>query len=189
MKLASLVFVTSNLGKLREAQDVLGVTLEHQALDLVEIQSLELKEIVRDKARRAYERVRRPVLVEDTSLELAGMRGFPGPLIRWMLVSVGPAGIARLAHAFADPRAIVRCMACAFDGHDEVFGSGVIRGMIAETPRGRRGFGWDSVFIPDGGGGRTYGEMTPAEKNAISHRRRALEALKEALAESPFSSR
>ncbi|NOZ78809.1 MAG: non-canonical purine NTP pyrophosphatase [Acidobacteria bacterium] len=184
MRIASLVFVTSNLGKLREAEEVLGVTLEHQALDLVEIQSLELREIVRDKARRAYERVRRPVLVEDTSLEVVGMGGFPGPLVRWLLVSVGPAGIARIAHAFADPRAIVRCMACAFDGQEEVYGLGVVRGMIAGAPRGRRGFGWDSIFIPEGGGGKTYGEMTPAEKNAISHRHRALEALKQALATS-----
>ena len=88
-----------------------------------------------------------------------------------------------MAHAFTDPRAVVRCMACAFDGQKEIFGLGVIRGMIAEAPRGHGGFGWDSVFIPEGSGGRSYGEMPPAEKNAISHRRRALEALKQALSE------
>jgi XTP/dITP diphosphohydrolase len=57
----------------------------------------------------------------------------------------------------------------------------VVEGAIASCPRGRRGFGWDSVFVPDDGGGRTYGEMSDGEKNTISHRRRAFEALREAL--------
>ena len=181
MKLADLVFVTSNLGKLREAEKVLGTTLDHQALDLVEIQSLDLEEIVRSKARTAYERIHRPVLVEDTSLEFAGLGGFPGPLVRWLLVSVGPAGISRLAHAFVDPRAVARCMACAFDGGDEVVGTGVVHGAIAEAPRGRKGFGWDSIFAPDDGAGLTYGEMTAARKNATSHRKMALESLRKQL--------
>jgi len=181
MKVSDLVFVTSNLGKLREAQEVLGEKVEHQALDLLEIQSLELEEVVRHKARSAYQRIGRPVLVEDTSLELAGLGGFPGPLVRWLLVSIGPAGISRMAHAFPDPRAVVRCMACAADGDEEICGLGVVRGLIAEAPRGRKGFGWDSIFIPDGGDGKTYGQMSAARKNAVSHRRKALEALKRAL--------
>jgi non-canonical purine NTP pyrophosphatase (RdgB/HAM1 family) len=181
MKLSDLVFVTSNLGKLREAESVLGVKLDHQALDLVEVQSLDLAEVVRDKARTAFSRILRPVLVEDTALELAGLGGFPGPLVRWLLVTVGPAGISRIAHAFGDPRAVARCMAWASDGAEEVVGTGVVRGMIAERPRGRKGFGWDSVFIPEDGGDRTYGEMALAEKNLISHRRKALESLKKAL--------
>jgi non-canonical purine NTP pyrophosphatase (RdgB/HAM1 family) len=181
MKLTNLVFVTSNLGKLREAEEVLGVKLDHRALDLVEVQSLNLEEVVRSKAASAYERLGVPVLVEDTSLELAGLGGFPGPLVRWLLASVGPAGICRLAHAFADPRATVRCMACASDGAGEVVGLGVVRGIIGEKPRGRTGFGWDSAFVPDGHDGRTYAEMDEAEKNAISHRHKAMVALREAL--------
>ena len=181
MRLERLVFVTSNLGKLREAEAVLGARLEHRALDIPEIQSLDLGEVVRAKARAAYRRLGVPVLVEDTSLELAGLGGFPGPLVRWLLASVGPEGIARLVHAFGDPRAVARCLACALDGSDEVVGLGEVRGVIAERPRGRRGFGWDSVFVPDGGGGLTYAEMAPEAKNAISHRRRALEALAAAL--------
>lgn len=181
MRLDDLVFVTSNLGKLREAEEVLGVKLLHRALDISEVQSLDLGEVVRDKARSAFARLGRPVLVEDTSLELAGLGGFPGPLVRWLLTAVGPAGIARLAHAFADPRAVVRCMTCACDGVEEAVGLGVVSGVIAEGPRGRQGFGWDSVFIPADGGGRTYAEMTQEAKNAISHRRRALEALRDTL--------
>jgi len=181
MRLEDLIFVTSNLGKLREAEEVLGHKLEHRALDLVEVQSLSLEEVVRHKARSAFERLQAPVLVEDTSLELAGLGGFPGPLVRWLLGSVGAAGIARVAHAFSDPRATARCMACATDGSREVLGVGVVRGVIREIPAGHRGFGWDCVFVPEGST-RSFGEMEGPEKNAVSHRRKAFEALRDALA-------
>jgi non-canonical purine NTP pyrophosphatase (RdgB/HAM1 family) len=181
MRLDELVFVTSNLGKLREAESVLGCKLNHRALEIEEMQSLDLEEVVRRKAATAHRRLGVPVLVEDTSLELAGLEGFPGPLVRWMLASVGPAGICRIAHSFDDPRATVRCVACASDGNEEVIGHGLVHGSIAPRVRGRRGFGWDSTFIPDDGDGRTYAEMEEAEKNTISHRRRAFEALREAL--------
>ncbi len=181
MRLDELIFVTSNLGKLREAEEVLGVKLEHSALDLPEVQSLDLEEVVRAKASAAFDRLGMPVLVEDTSLELVGMGGFPGPLVRWLLASVGPAGICRVAQTFGDPRAVVRCLACATDGSTERVGLGVVRGVIAEAPRGASGFGWDPVFIPDDGDGRSYAEMDEGEKNAISHRRRALLALRDVL--------
>jgi non-canonical purine NTP pyrophosphatase (RdgB/HAM1 family) len=181
MRLDDLVFVTSNPGKVREARAVLGRALDHRGLDLPEVQSLDLVEVVRNKAAEAARRFGRPVLVEDTGLELAGLGGFPGPLVRWLLTSVGAEGIARIAHAFGDPRATARCLLCATDGEVEIFGEGVVGGSIAVAPRGRGGFGWDSVFIPEPPGGRTYGEMAEDEKNAISHRRKAFEALRAAL--------
>jgi non-canonical purine NTP pyrophosphatase (RdgB/HAM1 family) len=181
MRLRDLVFVTSNVGKLREAEAVLGIHLEHRALDLPEIQSLDLEEVVRHKAAAALRRLQQPVLVEDTSLELVGLGGFPGPLVRWLLASVGPPGICRIAHCFGDPRAAVRCIACAANGSEEVLGVGEVTGAIATTPRGRGGFGWDSTFVPDGHGERTYGEMDEALKNTISHRRLALSDLHKAM--------
>lgn len=181
MKLEELIFVTSNLGKLREANAVLGVSLEHRALDLPEIQSLDLEEVIHFKVRMAQERVSRPILVEDTSLELTGMGGFPGPLVRWLLASAGAEGICRLASAFDDRRARVRCIACAASGSEEILGMGIVEGEISSRPRGTRGFGWDSVFVPEGGGGKTYAELKIEAKNRISHRRKALEALKKSL--------
>ncbi len=174
------VFVTSNLGKLREAEAVLGTTLDHRALDLPEIQSLDLREVLRAKLRAGWQAIERPLMVEDTGLSLRALGGFPGPLIRWLLDSVGPEGLCRLADCFGDRRAKVQCLVGATDGVEEVFGEGVVEGSIADRPRGGGGFGWDGVFIPEGSG-RTYGEMTAADKNRISHRRLAFEALREAL--------
>ena len=184
MQLESMVFVTSNLGKLREAEAVLGVNLTHRALDIEEIQSLDLKAVVRHKAAAAHDRLNRSVLVDDTSLELAGMSGFPGPLVRWLLAAIGPEGICRLADTFGDRAATVRCLACATDGSHEAFGLGVVEGRIAARPKGQQGFGWDSVFLPADGSGRTFAEMDLTQKNTISHRRLALHDLKRCLAAS-----
>ena len=62
---------------------------------------------------------------------------------------------------------------------------GVCPGVISRTELGERGFGYDSVFIPDDGDGRSFAEMSDAEKNRISHRARALAALLEALQATP----
>jgi len=181
VNLDELVFVTTNEGKRREAEAVLGLALSHRGIDLVEPQSLDLHEVVRFKAAAAHEAMGVPVLVEDTGLELLGLDGFPGPLIKWLLASVGAQGIAIMAHAFGDTRAVARCLTCATDGAETVVGEGVVMGTIAGEPRGAGGFGWDSVFVPDDGDGRTYGEMTDDEKNAMSHRQKAFVALREAL--------
>ena len=182
MQLDDLVFATSNLGKLREAEAVLGRPLAHQGLDLPELQSLDLHEVLRAKLRAGWRALGRPVMVEDTGLELAALGGFPGPLIRWLLESAGPDGIARIAGCFDDQRVTARCLVGVTDGSVELFGEGVVEGTVASQPRGEGGFGWDSIFIPDGCD-RSYGEMTAEEKNRISHRRLAFESLRNALHE------
>ena len=182
MALAGLTFVTSSPHKHREAEAILGVPLERAVLDIVELQGLDVVAVARDKARTAYGLLARPVLVEDTSLELVALGGFPGPLVRWLLESAGPAAIPRLLDGFGDRSARARCAAVAWDGTREWFGVGEVAGAIAPEPRGRGGFGWDVVFAPDWAGGRTYAELPAEEKNARSHRRLALEALKRELA-------
>ena len=79
-------------------------------MELPEIQSLDMEAVLRAKARCAWESVRRPVIVEETGLELAAMNGFPGPLVKWMLEAVGAEGIARTALAAGEPRASSVCL-------------------------------------------------------------------------------
>ena len=73
----------------------------------------------------------------------------------------------------------------AFPDGTEVWAEGVLPGTIATTARGHNGFGYDPVFVPEGGDGRTFAEMQPAEKDAVSHRGRAFRALGAVLAEVP----
>jgi non-canonical purine NTP pyrophosphatase (RdgB/HAM1 family) len=181
--LTSLAFVTSSEHKHREAQAILGIALERVGLDLPEPQGLDVVAVARTKARLAFQALRRPVLVEDTSLELAALGGFPGPLIRWLLEAAGVAAIPRLLDGFPSRAARARCVALAYDGERELLGVGVVDGEIAAAPRGGSGFGWDVVFAPDWGGGRVYAEMTPEEKNSRSHRALAFRSLAEQLEE------
>lgn len=180
-----LLFVTSSAHKLREAEAILAVRLERLHLDLPELQGLDVLAIARAKAHAAYREVGAPVLVEDTSLELAALGGFPGPLIRWLMEAAGPAALAPLLDGFTDRGATARCVAVVVDGDREWVGEGVVPGRIADRPRGAAGFGWDVVFVPAWDGRRTYAEMPAAEKNERSHRAAAFRALRDELAVRP----
>jgi inosine triphosphate pyrophosphatase len=84
-----MTFITSNAGKAKYLTDYFHLSVYHLKLDLNEIQSLSLKEVVEDKARRAFEIVRSPVLVEDVSLTFTALKALPGPLIKWFLETLG----------------------------------------------------------------------------------------------------
>lgn len=177
----TLTFVTSSADKYREAQAILGVPLERVDLDLPEWQGLDVALLAQGKAKEAFSRLRRPVLVEDTSLELAALGGFPGPLVKWLLKASGPQALPRILEGFTDKTAFAKTAAVVFDGKNLVSAVGVVRGTIVSEPRGSHGFGWDVVFAPDGAGGKTYAELTFQEKNRLSHRTQALRALRKAL--------
>ena len=175
----AFVLVTGNRHKAEEARRIVGavppaadalITVED--VELPEIQSLDPRVVVRAKAEEAWRRVRRPLVVEETSLELEALGGFPGPLVKWMLLAVGPDGIARCAAGLGDARAVARCLVLYFDGEREVIGEGVDPGRLVLPPRGDGGFGWDVVFAPDGED-RTYAELGDREKDARGHRGRA----------------
>lgn len=168
----NLVFVTSSPHKHREAEAILGLSLERVSLDLPEWQGLDLVALAKSKAVEAFSRLRRPVLVEDTSLELVALGGFPGPLVRWLLQAAGPAAIPTMLAGFGDFRAIARTAAVVFDGQTTYLGHGQVAGRIVPEPRGQEGFGWDVVFAPEGGK-KTYAEMSSEEKNRSSHRAKA----------------
>jgi non-canonical purine NTP pyrophosphatase (RdgB/HAM1 family) len=168
--------VTGNPGKLAEARRIVGPDLDAVAVDLPEIQSLDINEVLRAKAKAAWEAVGAPVIVEETGLELAALAGFPGPLVKWMLDAVGAEGIARTALALGDRRTTARCVLAAFDGERSIEASGETLGSLVLPGRGSRGFGWDPVFQPDGES-RTYGELADAEKDRLGHRGKAWRAL------------
>ena len=173
------VLVTGNAGKLREARRLFPEIAAH-SVDLPEIQSLDLDEVLRHKGRAAHEVVGAPVIVEETGLELDALAGFPGPLVKWMLAAIGPEGIARIVSREPSQRATAVCGLLYTDGEREVTAHGATGGSLVLPPRGENGFGWDPIFRPDESD-RTYGEMSATEKDAISHRGRAWRAFAEAL--------
>jgi non-canonical purine NTP pyrophosphatase (RdgB/HAM1 family) len=166
----------------------MGFCLERRSLDLPEPQALDPSEVVEAKARAAYAWLKRPVVVEDSGLAVHAWGGFPGALVKWLEKSAGVAAIGRMINAFPDRSATATCAIAYFDGKRLIRARGESRGTVAAVPRGRGGFGWDCVFVPEGSR-RTFAEMRPEEKDRLSHRRRAWEALARRLARGPRSSR
>ncbi|MBV6507736.1 MAG: dITP/XTP pyrophosphatase [Acidimicrobiales bacterium] len=131
-----------------------------------------------------------PALADDTGLEVDALRGAPGVhSARWAAKSIRPgmpvdeANVAKLLAALSaapnrDRRARFRTVVVVvFPDGGSVTAEGTVRGHITDAPRGAGGFGYDPVFVPDEGDGRTFAEMSRAEKHAISHRGRALRAM------------
>lgn len=173
-----LVFVTSNPGKAREASRFLGRPVVARAIDLPELQSLDFEEVARAKARAAADALGTAVIVEDSGLSCAAWSGYPGPLTKWLTQAAGEAGLARMLDPFPDRSAeAVSVLAVARPGEREVLvAAGRVPGSIAPSPRGANGFGWDVIFVPEGES-RTFAEMSPEEKDAVSHRARAFAVL------------
>lgn len=181
--LGSIAFVTGNPAKLEEARRLWrGAPGRFEAveLDLPEIQSLDLLEVLRAKGAEAWRRLGRPLVVEETGFEIDAFGGFPGPLVKWMLAAMGPEGMARAALATGEREgtgagAVARCLVLYVDGDREVVGEGVARGTLVLPPRGEGGFGWDPVFLPEGlsGRARTFGELPGDEKDRLGHRGQA----------------
>jgi non-canonical purine NTP pyrophosphatase (RdgB/HAM1 family) len=177
----TLYFVTGNEHKFREVKEILP-NVEQLALDLHEVQHLDPREVARAKLEAAHAQHKGGSLfVEDVSLHLGCLGGFPGPLVKWLLKAMGDEGIAGLAKRLGDASAQARSTIGYMDPNGQVhFFEGTVDGTIVE-PRGKADFGWDPIFMP-AGRKKTFAQMGLAEKNKISHRAQALGKLKEHLA-------
>jgi XTP/dITP diphosphohydrolase len=199
---AVLSYVTTNPGKVREAESYLGDEIRRLEYDYVEIQADALGPVAAAGARAAYRHAGGPVLVDDAGLFVEGFDGFPGPYSAYVEETLGVETVGRLCERELDAprRAAFRCTLAYCDGEpfaaspdpidradrsaaaatDADAGDddalpvklfeGAVPGRIV-PPRGEGGFGYDPIFEHDGA---TFAERDPAEKNAVSHRGRAL---------------
>lgn len=137
------------------------------------------------KARYLYDRTGLDCFADDTGLEVAALGGAPGVRsARYATDGHDFAANNRLLLAnlegVADRRARFRTVISLILGGRERLFEGVVEGRIAERETGAEGFGYDPLFVPEGSE-RTFAEMTAAEKNAVSHRARAVRKLAEYL--------
>jgi inosine triphosphate pyrophosphatase len=184
----TVTFVTGNKNKLLEVQKIMGTDLPirivNQKVDLPELQGDPL-EIAKEKCRIAAKQVDGACFTEDTCLCFNAMHGMPGPYIKWFLESCGHDGLNKMLVGFGDFSAYAQTIVAYTMGPGEeiyVF-DGRTNGKIVPA-RGPLDFGWDPIFEPEEGKGKTYAEMTKEEKNAISHRGRSLEKFRLFLLES-----
>jgi len=205
-----VTFVTTNPGKVREAQEYLDAAVEQLDFDYLEPQADDLAAVAAHGARAAYRHAGEPVFVDDSGLTIDALGGFPGPYSSYVEDRVGIERVSRLARGEADRSAAFRCVVAYCDGEDfaatpepvdrerrgqdqaaekrasattddqvaegegevppvKLF-EGVVPGTVVE-PRGEGGFGYDPIFEH---ASTTFAEMDTEEKNAVSHRGRAL---------------
>lgn len=178
----TVTFITGNTSKAEQLGRHLEFPVEHKKLDLHEIQSLDLREIIEHKAKEAYMQIQAPVLVEDTSLIFHALGRLPGPLIKWFLTELDNGGLCKILDGYDDRSALAQVCFGFYDGEELKIFEGEMKGEIAKSPRGDRGFGWDPIFIPEGHT-KTWGEMDHEEQKETSMRRIALKKLERYLKE------
>jgi XTP/dITP diphosphohydrolase len=173
----SVYFTTGNESKYLEASRIaaaFGVVLKHLRLEKQEIQSQSLTEIASFAAKRAAESTRRNVVAEDAGFFVRGLAGFPGPYSSYVFDTLGVEGILRLMHNAKSREASFRAaVAYCAPSQQPICFTGVVAGTLALRPRGLHGFGFDPIFVPREGDGRTFAEMSTKEKNLHSHRAKA----------------
>ncbi len=173
--MTNVTFITGNQSKADYLSKYLGYPVDHVKLDLDEIQSTDLNEIVEHKVKQAYDLIQRPVIVEDVSLEFEALGGLPGPFIKFFVEKVPFETICSMIGGGLTRKATARCVFGYFDGEDLELFEGSLGGEIAEKPSGNNGYGWDKIFIPEGytitrasldeeGNQKTYLKVKPFSK-------------------------
>jgi len=174
-----LYFVTGNPGKLREARIILepaGFAVEQVNMPKLEVQSDSIEEVARRAAESLRGRAPQPFFVEDSGLFIDALGGFPGPFSSYVYRTIGLAGVLRLMEGEANRRARFLAAVALCVGEEVTVYTGEVRGVVADRPRGSRGFGFDPIFIPEGYA-ETFAELGEEEKSRVSHRGRALRAM------------
>jgi XTP/dITP diphosphohydrolase len=182
---------SANPHKVAEIEDLMRgvVDLQPRPHDLPDVDENAdtLIDNARLKARAVCDATGLPALADDTGLEVTALDGAPG--VRTARFAGEPpndannrAKLLRDLAGAADRSARFRTVAIlVFPDGRELVAEGVCDGVVANVERGDRGFGYDPVFVPREGDGRTFAEMTIADKHALSHRGRAFRALAESL--------
>ncbi|MGD0559672.1 MAG: RdgB/HAM1 family non-canonical purine NTP pyrophosphatase [Streptosporangiaceae bacterium] len=179
----SLVLATRNAHKVTEVSRILGVELAGSDEDVPET-GLTFADNALLKARAVAAATGLPAVADDSGLCVNALNGMPGILsARWAGQHGADAAnldlvLAQIADIPDDARGaqFVCVAALALPSGQAWTCTGVVHGALIRSPRGTGGFGYDPIFVPSGET-RTTAEMTPEEKDAISHRGRAFRAL------------
>lgn len=113
-----LTFITGNKAKAEQLGRHLQHPVEHLKLDLPEIQSLDLNEVVTEKVKSAYEQINSPVLVEDTALIFQALGKLPGTFIKFFLSELGNDGLTKILNGYSDRSATAKVCFGYYDGKE-----------------------------------------------------------------------
>ena len=171
-------FITKNRGKLTEAKFILGkygIEVIPLNIEKLEIQHEDI-EIIAMYSIKSIKGEKGPIFIEDDALYINALSGFPGPYASYVYKTLGLNGVLKLLEGVKDRSAHFKSVvALKKEDMIHVF-TGVVKGRISEDIRGKQGFGFDPIFIPEGYN-ITFAEMSLEEKCNISHRAKALKKL------------
>lgn len=178
----TLHLITGNKDKLREAERILGMQLVSTHVELVEIQDRDPMKIAEHKVREAWNIVKEPVFVWDQAVYIDCLNDFPGPFIKWFWEQVTLEKICQIANFYNNDKIATETALAYFDGNTVKIFTARTEGTMPQAPRGEKGWGWDPIFIPQGGT-KTYAEMDEEEVLQFRTHRVTLEKLKNYLNE------
>jgi XTP/dITP diphosphohydrolase len=171
-------FVTSNINKFQEARRVLSeykIATAKLKVKAVEIQDDSLENIAKASVQDAVKNCGLSVFVEDAGLFVEALHGFPGPYSKYVYKTVGIDGILKLMKNVTNRSAyFMSVIAFGSPNEQPVCFVGKVEGKLTLRKQGTSGFGYDPLFKPLRGDGRTFAEMTTTQKNECSHRAKAL---------------
>lgn len=177
MKEGKIFFVTSNKGKFSEAERILkakGINIAHHPERVEEVRAEDCATVAYEAAVCAYEKLKKPLFVEDSGLFIDALNGFPGVYSAFAFAKIGNEGLLKLMKGKEEKERsakFVSCAAFAEEGKVKVF-SGECKGCIAGEMKGKEGFGFDPLFAPEGEK-KTFAQDA-AMKERVSHRKMAL---------------
>ena len=173
-RLSELSFATSNENKFQEAERILsnlGVQINFFKTTLEEIQSDNLSDIAQQKAINAYDRIQKPVIIEDDGLFINSLDGFPGPYSSYAYDTIGNKGIMNLLgnSKVRDAKFVSIIAYCDESFNPKLFESSIPGKISSVIEEG--GWGYDPIFIP-AGESKTYANVS--DKDKFSHRAASL---------------
>ncbi|MDO8633667.1 MAG: non-canonical purine NTP pyrophosphatase [archaeon] len=175
-------FVSQNRHKFDEINRILsghGINLGWKKLALLEPDFLSIEEIAKYKAKQAFEKVKKPVAVEDTGVFFEAFNSFPGVMAKRVFNGIGFDGLATLIRSVKNKRAYFETVIC-YSGGTRSFKcfSGKLHGTLVDSPRAMEAdrLPYEKLFAPDRYS-KVLAELSIEEKNKISHRGKAAQKL------------
>lgn len=181
-----IFFATNNIHKFHEARKVLSeykIATGMLRVKSLEVQSDSLEEIAKASVIDAFRKCNLPIIVEDAGLFVEALNGFPGPYAAYVYKTIGNKGLLQVMKNVENRKAKFESAVtyCSVQLDLPMCFKGEAHGEITKEERnggGESGFGFDPVFQPENSG-KTFAEMTVAEKNGYSHRANALRKFSE----------
>lgn len=176
-KKREIVVVTSNSGKFLEISkelEKINIKAVQEEISYPEIQADDLKEVVNFGLDYLMDKIDKPFIIDDSGLFIDALNGFPGVYSHYIYSTLGKHKLLELLCGFEHrPAHFKTVIGYVDENREKHFFEGICKGKIGNISKGKMGFGFDPIFFPEGHE-RTFAQMSPTEKNAISHRGKAI---------------